>query len=120
MPDPLLRISEKLKSDCHCVDHLDRNLVYAGLRNADILLEDLRIRPRVQNVLTRTLKGKAVVGVKKMKEALVPWGLAVSGMSNEVSLPIHHYDLSMSPTIATDIAPHYSGCFLIWSFFGRY
>ena len=75
----------ELKSDCHCVEHVDRNLVYAGLRNASILLEDLRVRPKMPNVIARTLKGKAVVGVMKMNEGVVPWGLAVTAMSNEVS-----------------------------------
>ncbi|ORX35083.1 hypothetical protein BD324DRAFT_633845 [Kockovaella imperatae] len=74
----------KLKSDVLAVEHLDRNLVFAGLRNSAILLEDLRVSPRDSNVMGHTVKGRSVVGIKKLKDSVVPWGVAVSSMSDEL------------------------------------
>jgi WD repeat-containing protein 21A len=66
------------------VHHHDSNLVYAGLRNGVVSLEDLRVEPGGVNRVGHTIKGKAVVGVKRLKDSAVPWGMVVSGLDSEV------------------------------------
>ena len=50
-----------------------------------VTLEDLRVDQRTWNKIATTSRGKAVVGVKRLKDSAVPWGIAVSGMSDDVS-----------------------------------
>lgn len=66
------------------VHHAEHNIVYAGLRNSRIHLEDLRIRGGRTKALAKLDRGKAVVGLKRLKDSAVPYGLVASGMSNEV------------------------------------
>lgn len=74
-----------LPSDPLALHYFDRHLVLAGLRSGNVLLEDLRVRPEHHDSIASTRKGKAVVGVKRLKDSSVPWGMVVSGMSHEVS-----------------------------------
>lgn len=72
------------------VHHYDHNIVYTGLRNSRIHAEDLRIRGgRTSAAIAKLQRGKAVIGIKRLKDSAVPYGLVASGMSNEVS-PLHH------------------------------
>lgn len=68
------------------VHQSDPNLVFAGLRNGSVALEDLRVTSRQINRVGGTVKQKAVVGVRRLSDSAVPWGLVVSGLSDEVSL----------------------------------
>ncbi|WRT63215.1 uncharacterized protein IL334_000118 [Kwoniella shivajii] len=84
---PSLRSSRrKLSSDALAVHQSSKDLVYVGQRSGDVSLEDLRTNPRNPNVVARTVKGKAVVEVKRLSDAAVPWGVIVSGMSHEMLL----------------------------------
>ena len=73
-----------LQSDVLAVHQNDPNLVYAGLRNGSVALEDLRVTSRQINRVGGTVKQKAVVGVRRLSDSAVPWGLIVSGLSDEV------------------------------------
>ena len=77
--------ARRMPSDPLAVSHVDRELVYAGLRNGTAHLVDLRAQPSGQAQIVRSLAGKAIVGVKKLDDAAVPYGLAVSAMNHEVS-----------------------------------
>ena len=91
-------IHRRLKSDALAVDHIDRDLIFAGLRNSSVVLDDLRVSPRQGNVVANTLNGKAVINVKKLSDAVVPWGVAVSGMSDEVrAFPSFCMPIAKSP-----------------------
>ncbi|KAK8844761.1 hypothetical protein IAR55_006611 [Kwoniella newhampshirensis] len=76
----------RLFSDALAVHQTSRDLVFVGQRSGNVALEDLRISSRIQNVVASTQKGKAVVGVKRLNDGAVPWGLAVSGMGDEMLL----------------------------------
>ncbi|WVW81278.1 hypothetical protein I302_103269 [Kwoniella bestiolae CBS 10118] len=76
----------RLQSDALAVHQTSRDLVFAGQRSGNVTLEDLRTSPRNSNIVASTLKGKAVVGVKRLQDSAVPWGLVVSGMSHEMLL----------------------------------
>lgn len=73
-----------LPSDALSLHHHTPDLVYAGLRSSAILLEDLRVRAGVPNVVASMPRGKAVVGVKRLKDSATPWGLVASAMDDEV------------------------------------
>lgn len=60
--------------------------MFAGLRSSDVILEDLRVSPKAQHCVGKMQKGKAVVGVRRLKDSAVPWGLLASGMGSEVSV----------------------------------
>lgn len=77
--------SRKLPSDPLALHHVDANLVFAGLRNGTAHLVDLRAQPSAPGQIVRSLAGKAIVGVKKVDDGTVPFGLAVSAMNSEVS-----------------------------------
>jgi WD repeat-containing protein 21A len=50
-------------------------------------MEDLRVRASSPNIVaTLPTTNRAVIGVKRLKDSAVPWGLAVSGMSNQLVL----------------------------------
>ena len=71
------------------VHHHDHNIVYAGLRNSRIHVEDLRVRGgRTSSAIAKLDRGKAVIGIKRLKDSAVPYGLVASGMNNEVSLSL--------------------------------
>jgi WD repeat-containing protein 21A len=82
-----------LQSDVLAVHQSDPNLVFAGLRNGSVALEDLRVTSRQINRVGGTLKQKAVVGVRRLSASAVPWGLIVSGLSDEVC-----FNLSFLPS----------------------
>ena len=77
--------TRRVKSDVLAVDQYDPNLVMTGLRNGFVSLEDLRVESRNLNKVGHTVKGKAVVGVKRLNDGAVPWGLVVSGLDSEAS-----------------------------------
>lgn len=72
-------------SDPLALHQAEPNLVYAGLRSSTIVLDDLRVQSGLQTVVAKMPKGKAVIGVKRLKDSAVPWGLVASGMENDVS-----------------------------------
>ena len=74
-----------LYSDVLAVDQAEPHLVFCGFRNGSVGLEDLRLQPgRWTNRVGGTKKQKAVVGVKRLSDGAVPWGLVVSGLGDEV------------------------------------
>ncbi|WVQ94155.1 hypothetical protein IAU59_001233 [Kwoniella sp. CBS 9459] len=82
--------NRKLPSDALAVHQANRDLVFVGQRNGHVGLEDLRTpstpSTAMQNVVAGTMNRKAIVGVKRLDDAAVPWGLVVSGMSHELML----------------------------------
>ncbi|WVF66541.1 hypothetical protein IAT40_001281 [Kwoniella sp. CBS 6097] len=82
--------NRKLPSDALTVHQSSRDLVFVGQRNGSVGLEDLRTPPTpsaiMQNVVAQTTNRKAIVGVKRLDDAAVPWGLAVSGMGHELMI----------------------------------
>jgi WD repeat-containing protein 21A len=76
----------RLVSDPLAIHQSDHDLVYAGLRGSTVSLEDLRIAPGIPNVVAAMPGRKAIVGVKRLKDSAVPWGLAASAMGDEVSV----------------------------------
>lgn len=76
----------RLPSDPLKVHHYTRDLVFAGLRNSNILLEDLRTAPGKPNVVTALPRGRAVAGVKRLQDSAVPWGLLASGLENQLCI----------------------------------
>ncbi|KAK6904712.1 hypothetical protein I203_105528 [Kwoniella mangroviensis CBS 8507] len=76
----------RLQSDALAVHQVSRDLVYVGQRSGHVTLEDLRTSPRNSNIVASTMRGKAVVGVKRIQDSAVPWGVVVSGMSHEMLL----------------------------------
>lgn len=78
-----------MPSDPLAVSHVDRDLLYAGLRNGTAHLVDLRSPPSAHNQIVRSLGGKAIVNVKKVDDGAVPFGLAISAMNHEVSIKSH-------------------------------
>lgn len=76
----------KLPSDALAIHHSSRDLVFAGLRSSAIVLEDLRTYTRGPNVVASLPAGRAVNGVRRLKDSAVPWGLAVSGLTNQLAI----------------------------------
>lgn len=74
----------KMPSDVLSIDQVDCNLVYAGLRSSDISLVDLRVHERERRSVASMPRGKAVIGVKRLKDSVVPWGVLASGMGDEM------------------------------------
>lgn len=75
----------KLSSDPLSLDFgKSPDLLYVGMRNSSVVCADLRT-PWIQpNVVCRVPGGKAVVGVKRLDDAAVPYGLVASAMGHEV------------------------------------
>ncbi|ODN89732.1 WD-repeat protein 21A [Cryptococcus wingfieldii CBS 7118] len=85
--DPRLISSvRKLKSDALSLDQYTSDNVLVGQRSGEVISEDLRVQPGKGQMVGSTRKRKAVVGVKKVPDSAVPWGVAVSGMGNEMLL----------------------------------
>ena len=78
-----------LPSDALALHHDTSDLLYAGLRNSMIILEDLRVPSGHTNVVASSKRGKAVIGVKRVKDSAVPWGLITTAMGDEVSIICH-------------------------------
>ncbi|WVQ72245.1 hypothetical protein IAR50_001794 [Cryptococcus sp. DSM 104548] len=99
--DPrLISTTRKLKSDALSLDQYTPDNLLVGQRSGEVILEDLRVQPGRGQVVGSTRKRKAVVGVKKVPDSAVPWGVVVSGMGNEMLLydarysekPIHVFE----------------------------
>ncbi|WVO15980.1 hypothetical protein L204_103645 [Cryptococcus depauperatus] len=90
--DRVSALPRKLASDALAIHHVGRDLVYVGQRSGMVVLEDLREKSRMPNVVGQTIVKKAVVGVKRIDDGAVPWGLIVSGMEDELLL----YDIRFS------------------------
>ena len=75
-----------MPSDVLALDQASPDIVFAGLRSGKVAMEDLRVQPSRNriNPVGGTKRGKAVVGVKRLKDSAVPSGLLVSGMGDEV------------------------------------
>ena len=82
--DRLHTSKRDLPSDALALHHSSPDLVFAGLRSSSVLLEDLRAQSRIPNVVASTAEGRAVIGVKRLKDSAVPWGLVVSAMDDQV------------------------------------
>lgn len=78
------RAGRKLPSDALAVHQIDQNLVYAGLRNAQVVLADMRTPDANPNYICRSTKSKAVVGVRRLADSTVPFGVVASAMGDEV------------------------------------
>ncbi|WVQ82895.1 hypothetical protein IAT38_005031 [Cryptococcus sp. DSM 104549] len=76
----------RLESDALALHQVSSDLVYVGQRSGKVALVDLREHGKATNTAASTVKRKAVVGVKRLADGAVPWGLAVSGMSHEMLL----------------------------------
>lgn len=73
-------------SDPLSLHQFDPNTIYAGLRSSQVTLEDLRSPPRHHSTTIAIMPGgKAVTGVRKLKDSAVPWGMLASAMGNQVS-----------------------------------
>ena len=73
-----------LPSDALSLHHSSPDLVFAGLRSSLVLLEDLRVQSRMRCVVALAANRRAVIGVKRLKDSAVPWGLVVSAMDDQV------------------------------------
>ena len=73
-----------LPSDVLALHHSSPDLVLAGLSSSSVLLEDLRVQSTTPNVVASTVEGRPVIGVKRLKDSAVPWGLVVSAMDDQV------------------------------------
>ena len=82
--DRLHTSKRDLPSDALSLHHSSPDLVFAGLRSSSVFLEDLRAQSKIPNVVAATAAGRAVIGVKRLKDSAVPWGLAVSAMDDQV------------------------------------
>ncbi|CAD6564406.1 MAG: hypothetical protein TREMPRED_004976 [Tremellales sp. Tagirdzhanova-0007] len=76
----------KLPSDALALHHSSPDLIFAGLRSSSVLLEDLRVQSTTPNVVASAADGRAVIGVKRLKDSVVPWGLVVSAMDDPLLL----------------------------------
>jgi WD repeat-containing protein 21A len=78
-----------LWSDPLALHQVEPNIIYAGLRGGVATIEDLRVDKQSNNILDAVSRptGKAIVGVKRLNDGAVPWGLVVSKMKDEVSVP---------------------------------
>ncbi len=77
--------TRRLPSDALSLHHSSTDLVFAGLRSSSIVLEDLRAPSKLPNIVASMVRGKAVVGVKRLRDSVAPWGLVASAMGDEVS-----------------------------------
>ncbi|CAD6588971.1 MAG: hypothetical protein TREMPRED_005223, partial [Tremellales sp. Tagirdzhanova-0007] len=75
-----------LPSDVLALHHSSPDLVLAGLSSSSVLLEDLRVQSTTPNVVASTVEGRPVIGVKRLKDSAVPWGLVVSAMDDQLLL----------------------------------
>ncbi|KAL7420612.1 hypothetical protein Q5752_004563 [Cryptotrichosporon argae] len=73
-----------LRSDPLAVHHVDAHVVLAGLRSGGVLLDDTRARPG--HVVAAVPRGKAVIGVRRLADAAVPFGILASAMDHELVL----------------------------------
>jgi hypothetical protein len=104
-------LRRQLSSTPLALHQADHNLVYAGLRSGKIQLHDLRIPASQNQIVGRMQQGKAVVGVKRLKDDAVPYGVLASGMGSEVSLlrlpEAAKADLRCSSSIYDIARPHF-------------
>ena len=82
--DRLHTFKRDLPSDALSLHHSSPDLVFAGLRSSLVLMEDLRVQSRMPNVVAMAANRRAVIGVKRLKDSAVPWGLMVSAMDDQV------------------------------------
>lgn len=82
-------------SDLMALHQSCENIVYAGLRNSQILSGDFRdCRPSNTLKVAATLNHKAIVKIQRLSDSAVPFGLLVSGMDHKVSAFAHSYGVS--------------------------
>ncbi|KAK4685172.1 hypothetical protein P7C73_g4980, partial [Tremellales sp. Uapishka_1] len=76
----------KLPSDPLCVHQSSSDIAFVGMRSSQIRLDDLRVKGRRDDTIAQLPGSKAVVGVKRLKDSAVPWGLLASGMSDQLMI----------------------------------
>ena len=84
--------SRSVPSDPLAVHHATEHLVYAGLRNGRVVVDDQRTKGGRPQVVGKTTRGKAVVGVKRLNDGAVPFGLIVSALQDEVGVDLSTSD----------------------------
>lgn len=96
--------SRPVPSDPLAVHHATEHLVYAGLRNGSLIVDDQRTRAGRSQKIGKTTRGKAVVGIKRLQDSAVPYGLVASGMMNEVcpSAPVEWPAVEAQQTVDAD------------------
>lgn len=77
----------RFASDVMAVNHENRNLIWAGTRSGGVFLDDQRVWGNAaRRTLFRLTADKAVVGVKRLEDGAVPWGVLVSAMKHELAI----------------------------------
>ncbi|ORY26498.1 hypothetical protein BCR39DRAFT_540981 [Naematelia encephala] len=86
--DQAPRVEQKrhLTSDPLCLHQAEPNILYAGLRSSAILMQDLRVHPQSSRPTMTMPSGKAMVGVKRLRDSAVPWGLVASAMDHQLCI----------------------------------
>ncbi|KAL1405348.1 hypothetical protein Q8F55_008979 [Vanrija albida] len=101
--EALTMTSRKTASDPLSVYRSDPNTVYAGLRSSHVIVEDLRAAGRGHGSTLATMPaGKAVIGVQRLKDSAVPWGLLVSAMNHQLYI----YDIRFAASPLRTLPGH--------------
>lgn len=100
--DALSFNTRRMPSDPLKVHQYTRDIVFAGLRNSSILMEDLRTPSGKPNIITTLPRGRAVTGIKRLQDSAVPWGLLASGLDNQLVI----YDLRFPKQPLRELADH--------------
>lgn len=91
--------SRKVPSDPLALHQTSSTSIYYGLRNGAVHFDDLREKSGKSGQVARCIKGKAVIGVRKLNDGAVPFGLAVSALSHEVSpYPLNRRSTTNTPS----------------------
>ncbi|RXK38442.1 hypothetical protein M231_04351 [Tremella mesenterica] len=98
--------NRKMPSDVLAVTHETECITYCGTRAGKVFLCDMRIEDNAPKpVLCQTNEMKAVVGLKRLKDETVPWGLVVSGMKHELLI----FDTRFAKTPLLQLDGHVNG-----------
>ncbi|GMK58741.1 hypothetical protein CspeluHIS016_0601830 [Cutaneotrichosporon spelunceum] len=107
--DKLLLSSRRLASDPYRLHQTSTDLVFAGLRNGSIVVDDLRTPQNKTLTVGMMPTRRLITGLRRLDDAAVPYGLAAAGLDSQLVLfdvrfssrPLRVFEGHVNPSIPT-------------------
>ncbi|TXT12411.1 uncharacterized protein COLE_02821 [Cutaneotrichosporon oleaginosum] len=102
--DNLILSSRRLTSDPWRLHQTSTDLVYAGLRNGNIIVDDLRTGQSRSSVVGTMPHKRLVTGLRRLSDSAVPYGLVAAGLTQPLREFAGHFNPSI-PTMGFTTSP---------------
>lgn len=107
--DNLLLSSRRLPSDPWRLHQTSTDLVFAGLRSGNIVVDDLRTPQNRTSTVGTMPRKRLVTGLRRLNDAAVPYGLVAAGLDSQLMLfdmrfssqPLREFTGHVNPSIPT-------------------